>query len=272
MSALIADRDTRERPGVLCTYPVAAGSVIHAGGIVVLDGGYAKPAAIDTGLVVAGRAEQRVDNAAGDNGDAVVTVKSGIFHYANSAAGDQITRGEIGLPCWLVDDQTVAKTNGALTRSIAGKVVDVDDVGVWVQLTPLPSAAAINNLGDVADPAVARANIGTNKIHLPVEVASLIGSGVARVVAPTAGSITKIRSVTSAALATGDATLTAAINGGAVADGVITITQIGSAAGDVDSATPSAANAVVAGDVISITVGGTNSAAAAASLILEITY
>ena len=39
---------------------------------------------------------------------------------------------DIGKDCFIVDDQTVAKTNGANTRSRAGKVFDVDADGVWV--------------------------------------------------------------------------------------------------------------------------------------------
>jgi len=86
-----------------------------------------------------------------------------------------------------------------------------------------------------------------------------------------AGSITKIRSVLNAALATGDATLTAKVNATSVTNGVITATQSGSAAGDVDVATPTAANTFVAGDVISITGGGSSTATATANVSLQLT-
>jgi hypothetical protein len=39
-----------------------------------------------------------------------------------------------GNDCYLVDDQTVAKTSATNTRSVAGKIVDVDSQGVWVKL------------------------------------------------------------------------------------------------------------------------------------------
>jgi hypothetical protein len=46
-----------------------------------------------------------------------------------------ITRAEIGDDCYIVDDSTVAKTNpGGNTRSVAGKIVDVDAKGVWVRI------------------------------------------------------------------------------------------------------------------------------------------
>ena len=38
--------------------------------------------------------------------------------------------------CYVVDDETVAKTNGTNTRSRAGVVVDVDAQGVWVTTGP----------------------------------------------------------------------------------------------------------------------------------------
>jgi len=103
---------------------------------------------------------------------------------------------------------------------------------------------------------------------LNVNVATLVGTGVTRVVAPKAGTITKIYSVISGALGTGDATLTASIGGAAVTGGVVTITQSGSAAGDVDSATPTALNTFAAGDVLEFTVGGTNDQAVNAQLTL----
>ena len=57
------------------------------------------------------------------------TAEAGTFAFANSASGDLIARADIGNDCYIVDDQTVAKTNGSSTRSIAGKVYDVDADG-----------------------------------------------------------------------------------------------------------------------------------------------
>ena len=52
---------------------------------------------------------------------------------ANSASTDQITLADLGAAVFIVDDQTVAKTNGGGTRSQAGYVVDVDATGVWIR-------------------------------------------------------------------------------------------------------------------------------------------
>ncbi len=57
----------------------------------------------------------------------------GIFAYENSSAADEITKADIGKDCYIVDDQSVAKTDGTGTRSVAGKVFDVNSHGVWVK-------------------------------------------------------------------------------------------------------------------------------------------
>ena len=59
--------------------------------------------------------------------------RPGCFRFANSAGGDEITIAEIGDVVFAVDDQTVAKTDGTSSRSPAGFVDDVDDLGVWVR-------------------------------------------------------------------------------------------------------------------------------------------
>ena len=43
-------------------------------------------------------------------------------------------QADVGADCYIVDDQTVAKTNGTNTRSVAGKIIAVDADGVWVKL------------------------------------------------------------------------------------------------------------------------------------------
>jgi len=78
------------------------------------------------------------------------------------------------------------------------------------------------------------------------------------VVAPLAGTITKIQSVLlGGAVTTNDAVVTGKIGSTAITNGVVTIAQDGSAIGDVDVASPSAANVVAAGDLIKFTVSGT---------------
>ena len=132
MTVLAADRDTPVRDGLLFEFPVAATTKIYAGAIVMLNAsGDATKGAAATGQICVGRAEELVDNTGGA-GAKTVKVRKGVFRWANSASTDAITKAEIGDTCYIVDDQTVAKTDATGTRSAAGKIVDVDASGVWV--------------------------------------------------------------------------------------------------------------------------------------------
>ncbi|MCO5083391.1 MAG: hypothetical protein M9955_17255 [Rhizobiaceae bacterium] len=133
MTALSGPRVPTRREGNKSSPPMKGSTKIWNGAIVVMDSGLAVPGKTATGLVTLGIATDTVDNTGGD-GAAKITVERGTFKFANSASGDAIAGADIGKDCYVVDDQTVAKTNGSSTRSIAGKVIDVDSDGVWVAL------------------------------------------------------------------------------------------------------------------------------------------
>lgn len=135
MAVLSKDRQTPMRGGETLVLPVAATEKIYAGAIVALETltGYAVRGKTSTTVRGMGRAEALVDNTSGANGDLTVEIRKGVFRFDNSAGGDQITAADIGSDCYIVNDQTVAKTNGTSTRSVAGKVFDVDSDGVWVK-------------------------------------------------------------------------------------------------------------------------------------------
>ena len=133
MAALTQDRSTLRRDGGLIEPPVAAATRIWGGSIVCINaGGYAVPGATATTLKAVGVAEGRADNSAGVAGAIRVRCRKGPHRFANSAAAAAIALTDVGSDCYIVDDQTVAKTNGTNTRSVAGKVFDVDADGVWV--------------------------------------------------------------------------------------------------------------------------------------------
>ena len=132
MTALTKDRNTPWREGDEFNHPAAANAVIHAGALVVLNAsGDAAPGSTATGLTPAGRAEEAVDNTGGAAGDKTVQVRKGVFRYANDGS---ISRANIGGTAYIVDDQTLAATDGGGTRSAAGEIVDVDADGVWVKI------------------------------------------------------------------------------------------------------------------------------------------
>lgn len=133
MAALTADRNTPLRTSGVESHPVKGATIIFGGALVCLDAsGRAVPGSTATGLIARGRSEENVANAGADGAENV-KVRQGIFRWNNSAAADAITRAEIGDPAYIVDDQTVAKTNGTNTRSAAGTIRDVDAQGVWVE-------------------------------------------------------------------------------------------------------------------------------------------
>ena len=62
-------------------------------------------------------------------------IDHGIFRWLNEG-GDAVTIADRYNQCFIVDDQTVARTDGTSSRSAAGIVIDVDADGVWVQTVP----------------------------------------------------------------------------------------------------------------------------------------
>lgn len=131
MAALNKDRNTPEREGVILSLPMAAGATIYAGSLVALNAaGFAAPGSTSATLKAAGRAEEYRVNS-GSNGDAAIRVRRGVFKFSNAAA-DPVTA--LLSTCYIVDDQTVAATNGTNTRSAAGKVLEIETDGVWVEI------------------------------------------------------------------------------------------------------------------------------------------
>lgn len=132
---LTKDRDTQRRDGVLLTDPVAASTRIYAGSLVALNAsGDAVPATAAVAQRTRGVAQEFVDNSAGAAAAKRVISRRGVFQLKNSAGADLIARADIGNDCFVVDDETVAKTNATNTRPKAGVIRDVDAGGVWVEV------------------------------------------------------------------------------------------------------------------------------------------
>lgn len=135
MAAQTADRNTPYRTAEDFEFPVAASTKIFAGALVCINSSsLATKGATATGLKCVGIARDQADNSAGAASAIRVKVRRGCFRFANSASADLIALADVGADCYIVDDQTVAKTSGSSTRSIAGKIRDVDSVGVWVEI------------------------------------------------------------------------------------------------------------------------------------------
>lgn len=146
MSALARERNTKRLAidglliPVMCP-PMNGGSKVYQGGLGCLNSeGNAVPGATATGLECLGRVERTTDNTAGADAAISTEIQPGCFLWANSASTDTITKAEVGKVCYIVDDQTVAKTDGTASRSPAGIVYRVDTAGVWV-ISGVPTAA-----------------------------------------------------------------------------------------------------------------------------------
>lgn len=133
--ALTKDRNTPMMAdgARILVLPVGANKKIYAGALVAVNAGYAEPGYTATGLIAAGRAEESVDNTSGAAGAVSVRVRRGVFKYKNKT-DEAVAQADALKDCYIVDDETVAKTNGTGTRSKAGRVIAADSDGVWVEV------------------------------------------------------------------------------------------------------------------------------------------
>lgn len=130
--SLTQDRNTGMKATEVLVVPVAAAKKIFAGALVMANAtGYATPGATATGQMYLGRAEEYVDNSSGADGDATVEIRRNkAFKWANDGS---ITQAHLMQTAYIVDDETVAATDGTSTRSAAGRIVGIDADGVWVE-------------------------------------------------------------------------------------------------------------------------------------------
>lgn len=151
--ALTTARSTPRRAGSRMNDSIPckanAGSVFFLGALVAFDAtGYLVPATTATTLTGAGRFGNQPNRvpatsytAASPDGTDEFLVDQGVFKYNNSGA-DPVTIASMNKVCYMVDDETVAATDGTGTRSVAGLVRGIDDetsptgAGVWVEVGP----------------------------------------------------------------------------------------------------------------------------------------
>lgn len=116
--------------------PMNGGSAVLAGTIGCLNNeGNLVPGTAATALVAEGRCEDSVDNTAGADGALSCNVRPGTYKWANSTSTDAITIADVGKPCFVVDNQTVARLSATEARSPAGMVSGITADGVWVEMS-----------------------------------------------------------------------------------------------------------------------------------------
>ena len=130
------------------SYPVAANVKCYQGGLAALAAGKARPGYVATGLVAVGIFDPSgpdsldgiMDNTGGAADAFNVRVRSGVFRFANYGS-DPVVAADVGKPCYIYDDTTVAHTDGSGTRSVGGVVVKVESAGVWVKVGSVDGTA-----------------------------------------------------------------------------------------------------------------------------------
>jgi hypothetical protein len=144
MAALTASKDVAElassfsqKVGDFGGGTAAASTTFYKGSLVMFDqsAGTVQKATASTDSIALGRCEEDYTTNASET--KVLDIRCGIFEFENSSAGDAIANDDAGKLCYMVDDQTVALTDGTGTRSVAGRVVKVVSTGVFVAVNPL---------------------------------------------------------------------------------------------------------------------------------------
>lgn len=143
MAATTGPRNTRERGDYYHSEEQFAKTtlVFNNGAMGAVDAtGYLIPAITSTTIKRTCRInvspERTVSTVGVASGAKKIKIEFGQFFWGNSAAADAIAQADVGNLCYVVDDQTVAKTDGTGTRSVAGRIMEVETGGVWVLHTP----------------------------------------------------------------------------------------------------------------------------------------
>lgn len=116
---------------------VAASTTIYKGSLVMRNmSGYAVPASssgdFDFACRVLGVAAAKVVGTTA--GAKKVQIKRGVFGFVNSSSTAAVTDAHAGEPCYAVDDQTVAATDGNGAYPYAGRVIRIENSLVFVEV------------------------------------------------------------------------------------------------------------------------------------------
>lgn len=119
-----------KRYGAKRAYPMAAATSLHVNTVAVLAAGLAIGLADAAGTEKCAGVVTFATNNPGVAGAVRVEVEAGEHKFATS----DIVAADVGTSAYFVDDHTVSKSHDTNSRPIAGKIIQVDDDGVWVEL------------------------------------------------------------------------------------------------------------------------------------------
>lgn len=138
MAALAAPRMTNHLHGDHAVIqrlrvPIAASVKVWQGSLVMMDGGYLKPAAAATSKRVVGRACATYDNTGGSAGAFDCEVERGTFGWDIGTSGDALVQADLPAIVYAIDDHTVGKTDGSSARSAAGTCWQLENGQAYVE-------------------------------------------------------------------------------------------------------------------------------------------
>lgn len=114
--------------------PLAAGAKILAGSLIfLLATGYLSETPAADALCL-GIAEQTADNTLGAAGALSLAPARGCPAMANSSSVDAVTAADVGRLVYAADNQTIARTAGAGTRCVAGRLVSFEGSVPYVEV------------------------------------------------------------------------------------------------------------------------------------------
>ena len=108
----------------------------------------------------------------------------------------------------------------------------------------------------IDDVAVSASAAELNEYNLFLDIADGSAEATYYLIAPHAGTISKLQTVIDDVVSTANITVTGKIGSTAITNGVVTIATAASAAGDLDTATPTAENVITAGAAMNFVVTG----------------
>ncbi len=130
----MADRNTARKDGELIGYKVAASTLIETGKLAALNAaGYLVPASDAAGLKVVGMSEETIDNTSGADGEKTALVRrKKAFLFANDGT-NPVAQAHLFTDVYVNDASTV-DSDGGVNNIVAGKCVDLESEGVWVEI------------------------------------------------------------------------------------------------------------------------------------------
>lgn len=266
--ALTAPRHNIARLGDgAVSYPVKATVACIQSGLAILAAGYARPGRAGQGADAPAKAAdaatyqavgvfvESVTGGAAD-GDVLVKVQPGTWNFSNSAGVDAITIADIGKVCFVVDDQTVARTNSSQSRAVAGVVEQVDADFVWVKVGPNGRGKRILT------------------VPFFINQTDLLAGTSAELLSPVAGEIVGMTTIVQIAVTTGGPIIASV--GVTAVTGLSCVIPDAAAKGSIVRDTPTtlgdASTLVTAGSRIQVTPDAAFATAGAVSGFVEIAY